>query len=68
MRATAQIILWASAAYLLVGGILALGFVSLGIKRALPHAGHITFGARVVILPAATLLWPVTLYRWRGAR
>jgi hypothetical protein len=66
MRA-AQIILWVAEFYLLVGAVLALGFVSLGLKRALPHAGHVTLGARLVVLPAATLLWPVALLRWRSA-
>jgi hypothetical protein len=64
---TAQIILWVAEIYLLVGAVLALGFISVGLRRALPHAGHVTLGARLVILPAATLLWPVALYRWRSA-
>ena len=52
MRAAAQIILWAAETYLVVGAILALGFVWSGLRRALPQAGHITLGARVIILPA----------------
>jgi len=67
MRAIAQIILWIAEAYLLLGLVCALGFAAIGVKRVLPDAGHFTLGARLIILPAATLLWPVTLYRWRSA-
>jgi hypothetical protein len=68
MRAIAQTILWAAEIYLAVGVVLAAGFAAVGVRRVLPEAGDITLGARLIVLPAATLLWPVALYRWRNAR
>ena len=64
----ATIILSAAVVYLLVGGILALGFAAVGIGRILPQAGHITLGARAASLPGAMLLWPVLVCRWWRSR
>ena len=68
MRSTAQAILWIAEIYLLVGAVSALGFAGFGVNRVLPDAGHMTLGARLIIVPATALLWPVALYRWWGAR
>jgi hypothetical protein len=67
MRAIAEAVLWTAEIYLLVGAVLALGFAASGVGRVLPEAGHFTLGARLIVLPAAVLLWPVALYRWWGA-
>jgi hypothetical protein len=64
MRSAAQIILWVSEIYLLAGIAVALGFAAVGIHRVLPEAGHLTLGARLIVLPAAALLWPKILHRW----
>ncbi len=50
--------------YLAVGCFVAGLFVSFGIARALPDAGPVTVGARVMILPGVALLWPVVILRW----
>ncbi len=68
MYAIAQAILWIAEIYLLVGVVLALGFATVGVGRVLPEAGHFTLGARLIVLPAAILLWPVALCRWWSAR
>lgn len=68
MYAVAQTILWIASIYLLAGAALALGFAVAGVGRVLPAAGHFSIGARLIVLPAATLLWPVALYRWWSAR
>jgi len=65
MYPLAETILWFAVIYLLVGGILAVGFAAFGLGRVLPHAEHITIGARIASLPAAALLWPAVLFRLR---
>lgn len=47
-----------------VGLVVGLGFVTLGVLRAMPDAGHVTWGARVLLLPGAAVLWPWVLGRW----
>ncbi len=68
MYPVAQSVLWIAEIYLLAGLALAVGFAAVGVGRVLPEAGHFTLGARLIVLPAAALLWPVVLYRWRGVR
>jgi hypothetical protein len=59
----AETMLAASAAYLAIGGFVAFGFVALGVRRATGQAA--TWGARLIMLPGAMLLWPVVWQRWR---
>jgi hypothetical protein len=47
-----------------LGLFVALGFVTVGILRAMPGAGYVTWGARLLILPGAAVLWPWILRRW----
>ncbi len=54
--------------YLALGLVVAIGFVSLGLTRAFPHSGPLTLGARLLILPASALLWPLVLRRWASPR
>ncbi len=50
-------------AYLLIGGGFALGFAWRWAARLDPVASHGTWGFRLLILPGATLLWPLLLRR-----
>lgn len=52
------------ALYVVAGVVTALAFVTFGIARVLPAGTPVTFGARVLLLPAAALLWPYVLLRW----
>ena len=55
--------------YVLIGAATALAFVTIGIARVLPAGTPVTLGARVLLLPGATILWPYVLWRWiRAAR
>jgi len=60
----ASIILTMAALYGAAGLAVALGFVTIGLARVMPHAGPVTLGARVLILPGTALLWPWVLRRW----
>jgi hypothetical protein len=55
--------------YALVGMVVAFGFAAVGIGRVLPDPGHVTLGARLLMLPGAALLWPYIVARLiAGAR
>jgi hypothetical protein len=54
--------------YLAVGFVTAVPFVIFGASRVLPDPAPLTVGARVMLLPGATLLWPYVLARWLGVR
>jgi hypothetical protein len=41
-----------------------VAFVSVGATRVLDHPVSMTIGARILLLPAATALWPYILLRW----
>ena len=56
------------ALYVIVGAVTALAFVTFGIARVLPAGTPVTLGARVLLVPGATLLWPYVLLRWVKAR
>ena len=60
----AQAVLFLAALYLGIGVIVALAFVTIGIGRAMPDAGTVTIGARILILPGSIMLWPIVLRRW----
>jgi hypothetical protein len=66
----ARIIVAGAELYGVVGLVVALGFVSVGILRAMPEAGPVTWGGRVLLIPGAAVLWPWVLRRWHagGAR
>ena len=64
--ATATAILTFAAIYLAVGIAVGVAFVTAGIGRAMPDAGPVTAGARLLILPGCALLWPLVLRRWIG--
>ncbi len=58
-----------AAAYLAVGLVFAVAFVTRGAGRVDPVAAHGTWGFRLAILPGCAALWPLLARRWaRGER
>jgi hypothetical protein len=55
-------------AYLGAGALTALAFVTFGASRLLPGNPPVSIGARLLLLPASILLWPLIVKRWLGAR
>jgi hypothetical protein len=51
------------ALYLAAGLVTALAFVSVGVTRV--QRAPVSLGARLLLVPAATALWPFVLCRWR---
>ena len=52
--------------YVAVGLMIGLAFVVVGATRVQPAA--LTVGARILLLPGATALWPLVLRRWLQSR
>ena len=61
----AMIVLYALAVYVVIGLLSAAAFVSFGAQQV-THSSF-TLGARLLLLPAATLLWPYVVFRWLKA-
>ena len=59
-----MILLYGLAAYAAVGLVAALAFVAFGVTRLLPHPAPVSLGARILLVPGATVLWPYVLLRW----
>jgi hypothetical protein len=59
-----MIVLIALALYAAAGVAVAAAFVAFGVGRVLPEPAPVTVGARVLIFPGATALWPYVLMRW----
>jgi predicted transporter len=57
-----MIVLYAIAIYVAIGFIFAVAFVAFGATQV-TH-GSFTMGARILLLPGATLLWPYVMARW----
>ena len=51
------------ALYIVIGLVTAITFVTFGLARVAPHTGF-TAGARILLLPGATALWPYVIFRW----
>ena len=64
----ARLLIGASAVYLGVGLLFALPFAARWAGRLDPAAAAGSWGFRLLILPGATLLWPLLLYRLLRAR
>jgi hypothetical protein len=62
-----MIVLDLLAGYLVVGLLAAIPFVMFGVAHVLSRPVRVTAGARVLLIPGATLLWPVVLARWLRA-
>ena len=56
------------AAYCTAGALFALIFVTTEMPRVDPLTRHASVGFRLLILPGATLLWPILLHRCVLAR
>jgi hypothetical protein len=48
--------------YMAVGLLIGLAFVIFGVVQV--QAMPVTLGARILLLPGATVLWPFVLSRW----
>lgn len=59
-----MILLYGLALYLCLGIVTAVAFVIFGVTRVLDHPVSVTIGARILLLPAAAVLWPYILIRW----
>jgi len=53
--------------YALAGAIVALAFVTAGLRAVLPADTPVTIGARILFVPGAAALWPLVLRRWLRA-
>ncbi|MEM9803152.1 MAG: hypothetical protein AAGA20_22730 [Planctomycetota bacterium] len=51
-------------AYLAVGFVFAIAFSLFGAARIDPDARGATIGFRILVVPGATLLWPLLARRW----
>jgi hypothetical protein len=58
----AMILFGAFMLYMAVGLLIGLAFVIFGVVRV--QAMPVTLGARILLLPGATVLWPFVLSRW----
>lgn len=68
MSTTAAILILSLAgAYALVGVLVAATFAFRGVQRLDPAAVGTGWGFRLIIIPAATALWPIVLRRWCSA-
>jgi hypothetical protein len=66
MDTIATILFGVLVAYVAIGFIAALAFIAVGVVRVQP--APVTIGARILLLPGATALWPLVLARWFSAR
>jgi hypothetical protein len=66
MDAIAVILFGAFVVYVAVGLLTAIAFVTSGVTRV--QAAPVTIGARILLLPGATALWPLVLLRWLASR
>lgn len=55
-------------AWCAIGLLVAIPFLLVGVGRAVEGASGSSVAFRLVVLPAAVLLWPVILRRWIGSR
>ena len=66
MDAIATIFAIALALYVVAGLVTGLAFVAFGVTTV--QSAPVTVGARILLLPAATALWPLVLSRWLQSR
>jgi hypothetical protein len=57
-----MIVLYAIAVYVAIGLVSAVAFVTVGVTQV-THCS-VTMGARILLLPGATVFWPYILARW----
>jgi hypothetical protein len=61
-----MVLLYLLAAYVAVGVVVALAFVTAGVVQVQPMP--VTIGARILLLPGAFVLWPCVVARWLKSR
>ena len=66
MDTIATILFGVLVVYVAIGFIAALAFIAVGVMLVQP--APVTIGARILLLPGATALWPLVLARWFSAR
>jgi len=66
MDAIATTIAIAVGLYVAAGLVTGVAFVTFGVTTV--QSAPVTVGARILLLPAATALWPLVLSRWIKAR
>jgi hypothetical protein len=66
MDAIATTIAIGVALYVAAGLVSGLAFVTFGVTTV--QSAPVTVGARILLLPGATALWPLVLSRWLKAR
>jgi hypothetical protein len=64
--AVAQALVDLATIYLGVGLLFAAAFAGYGVGRVDAAAASATIGCRILIVPGATLLWPLLARRWAG--
>jgi len=66
MDAIATVFAIGVAVYVAAGLVAGLAFVIFGVTTV--QSAPVTVGARVLLLPAATALWPLVISRWLKSR
>jgi hypothetical protein len=66
MDTIAEILFGVLVACVAIGLIAGLAFVAAGVVRM--QTAPVTIGARILLLPGATALWPLVLARWFSTR
>jgi hypothetical protein len=59
-----MIVFYGLAAYAAIGLVAALALAAFGVTRLLPHPAPVSIGARILLIPGATALWPYLILRW----
>ena len=52
--------------YIAIGAIVAVAFAGFGVTQV--QDAPVTFGARLLFIPASAVLWPIVLWRWLRLR
>jgi hypothetical protein len=66
MDVIAAIVFGVLVIYVAIGLLAGLAFVVVGVARV--QSAPVTIGARILLLPGATALWPLVLARWFSSR
>jgi hypothetical protein len=66
MDAIATTIAIVAGLYIAAGLVTGVAFVIAGVTTV--QSAPVTFGARILLLPGATALWPLVLSRWLKSR
>lgn len=61
-----MVLLYGLALYVAIGLVTAVAFVAAGVTQVTQMSA--TVGARILLLPGATILWPYVLGRWLKSR